>query len=283
MNFAGIPDEFARCKNARIVIIPIPFDLGSTWMKGAENGPEAMFAAAENMELFDLETNTSVYRQGIFVDSPVLADNPDILVKNVEERVNMWLLRGKFVVCFGGNHSISIGAAKAHAKAYEKLSVLQLDAHADLRNSYEGSTNNHACVGARIQEFADLVQVGIRSCSASEMLKIKKTAYIPASEIFLNPDWEQKALDALGKQVYISLDMDVLDPSEFPSTGTPEPGGLQYWQLYHFLKKLDSKKEIVGFDMSELLPSPVSRVSDFLAAKLLYQLLSLIFNHDEKK
>ncbi len=283
MNFAGISDTFADHKKARIVIIPVPFDVGSTWLKGTENGPDAMFSAAENMELYDLETHTSVYKQGIHIDSPVLAENPDELVARVEKRVKKWKQQGKFVVCFGGNHSISIGAVKAHSQVYKQISVLQLDAHADLRDVYEGSANNHACVGARISEFADVVQVGIRSCSSEEMPKLKKMVHVTASEIYSNPAWEQEAINALGEQVYISLDLDVLDPSEFPSTGTPEPGGLTYWQLYHFLKEVNSTKQIIGFDISELLPSPENKAPDFLAAKLLYQLLSLILINHEKK
>ncbi len=183
----------------------------------------------------------------------------------------------KFPVVIGGNHTVTIGSVKAFAGYFNNLSVLQLDAHADLRQSYEGSEFNHACAMARAREFAPVVQVGIRSMSAGEVPLADKERIFFAHQLYYDKTLYKKAIDKLDKNVYITIDLDVFDPSLMPSTGTPEPGGPDYTELMHFLRDVVRSRNVVGFDIVELCPSPANKAPDFIAAKIIYQLLSYRF------
>ena len=283
MNFGGIPDELTNLNKAGIVIFPVPYDATSDWIKGSDRGPKAIIEASENLELFDIETGSQVYKKGIHTAAPAREVlSPDQLVKEVYARVKSFLTKKKYVVTVGGNHTVSIGAMKAYAEEFTDLTILQLDAHADLRQDYKDSKYNHACVMARARELCPVVQVGIRSMSAEENYYMDKERVTFAHEIPYKEDWEKRALRYLTKNVYLTLDLDVFDTSLFPSTGTPEPGGLQYYQVLHFLKKVILNRNLAGFDVVELCPNENNKAPDFLAAKLIYQILSYRFSKPEK-
>lgn len=260
------------------MIVPVPFDGTSTWIKGADRGPLAILEASANMELYDIETDSEVYRMGIHTDRFLEpGDDPQIMVRRVKERIMHWLDEEKFVVTLGGEHSVSIGAIMAHHQHQPDMSVLQLDAHTDLRPEYEGTPYNHACVMARARELCPVTQVGIRSMDQTE-LEYTEPGRIFFQEQIRNQDhWMDRVLDTLMEKVYITLDLDVLDPSVMPSTGTPEPGGMGWYTLLALLRRVAEEKEIIGFDVVELCPDEHNRAPDFLAAKLIYKTISYRF------
>ena len=277
MNFGGA-EIVSDYKGSVIIIVPVPYDETSTWVKGSDKGPDAILEASVNLEFYDIETGTEVHRKGIYTIAPLLEKkSPEALVSAVYDKALNLLTENKFPVFIGGNHTVSIGAARAFSGYFRDLSVLQLDAHTDLRQEYEGSLFNHACTMARIREFAPIVQVGIRSMSVEELTYADMERIFPAHELFYNKKLYSNALDKLTDNVYITIDLDVFDPSLMPSTGTPEPGGPEYFELLHFLRDVVKKKNVVGFDVVELCPSTVNKAPDFVAAKVIYQLLSYIF------
>jgi len=277
--FADVPAPYAEPEKAQVVIVPVPFDKTSTWLKGADKGPEAIIEASRNMELYDIETDSEVYRQGIFTAEAIGGqDSVEEMIEAVREEVTKYLKRGKFCVVLGGEHSVSIGPIQAHAVYWgDSISVLQLDAHADLREEYDGSKYNHACVMARAREVAQIVQVGVRSMDASEKKFMDRSNVFFAHEISYNKDWPRQAAAKLGERVYITIDLDVFDPSIMPSTGTPEPGGPAWYDVLAVLKEVCAQKKVVGLDVVELCPNPANKAPDFLAAKLIYKFLSYYF------
>jgi agmatinase len=277
MNFGG-NEVVSDYHGSRIVILPVPYDETSTWMKGADKGPDAIMEASVNLEFYDIETDSEVHKKGIYTLEPLAEkSSPEALVNAVHDKVISLLSAKKFPVIVGGNHSVSIGSIKAFSEVTDKFSVLQLDAHSDLRPEYEGSKFNHACVMARAKEVSPVVQVGIRSMSADELAFADKNRIFFAHELYHNKSLYIKAIDLLTENVYITIDLDLFDPSLIPSTGTPEPGGPEYFEVMHFLQDVVKRKNVVGFDVVELCPSPGNKSSDFIAAKIIYQLLSYIF------
>lgn len=278
VEYGGLPQEFCEEATAKIVVLPIPYDGTSTWVKGSDKGPEALLEASANMELYDIETDSEVYMQGIYTASAVTENSSPEAMVEVAEKVSLeYLKKGKFLVTVGGEHSISIGPIQAHAKHFKNLSVIQIDAHTDLRDSYEGSKNNHACVMARAQDLCPIVQVGIRSMDSGEKDRLDPERVFWAHKIVHCEEWMDQAINLLTENVYLTIDLDGFDPSILPSTGTPEPGGLQWYPTLKFLKKLVERKNLVGFDVVELCPNESERSSDFLAAKLIYKILSYKF------
>jgi agmatinase len=281
-NYAGIPAEFARKETAKIILITVPYDGTSTWQKGAEKGPEAFLEASENMELYDIETDAEVYKEGIFLAAPVSENStPEKMVEKVYESTKSYLLKKKFVTLIGGEHSISIGSIKAFNETYDDLTVLQLDAHADLRREYLGSTCNHACAMYEASKNTNLIQVGIRSMDKSEKRVMDMERVFFAHEMDLDDYWMDNAIDLMTNNVFITIDLDAFDPSILPSTGTPEPGGLFWNETLQFLKRVFNEKNVVGFDIVELCPNSQEKSSDFLAAKLYYKMLSYKFQGDQ--
>lgn len=277
MNFGG-EEVVYNYSESGIVILPVPYDETSTWIKGADKGPDAIMEASVNLEFYDIETDSEAHTAGIYTTDPILAkQTPEILVNAVYNRTLELLTDKKFPVIVGGNHSVTIGSVKAFSEHFENLSVLQLDAHADLRQVYEGSEYNHACVMARVKELAPIVQVGIRSMSSCELPYVDKERIFFSHELYYNKNLYLKARDTLTDNVYITIDLDVFDPSVMPSTGTPEPGGPAYFELLHFLKDVMEKRNVVGFDIVELCPTTTNKSPDFIAAKIIYQLLSYKF------
>ena len=277
--FGDIPQAYSDPETSVIVLIQVPYDETSTWIKGADRGPAAIIEASANLELYDNETGGEAYRKGIHTDDPLeTPSEPALMVQAVERGIGRWLDRDKFVVTLGGEHSISLGAIKAHLKKWPDLSVLQLDAHADLREEYLGSGYNHACVMARARELCPVTQVGIRSMEAGELDKMEEGRVFFMEEMIKDTGWMDKVLDTLPHKVYLTLDVDVLDPSFMPSTGTPEPGGMDWYTLLALLRRVTLEKELVGFDVVELCPSAHNRAPDFLVAKLIYKILGYRFN-----
>lgn len=277
-NYAGIPDEFAQLDTAKVVLIPVPYDGTSTWGKGADKGPKAFLEASENMELYDIETGTEVYQQGVFLADAITENSsPEAMVQAVHATTKSYIKKNKFVTLFGGEHSISIGTIRAFNESFENLTVLHIDAHADLRPSYEGTTCNHACAVHEASQTTNLIQVGIRSMDQIEnsFLDPEKTFF--AHDMVQDEYWMDKAIDLMTENVFISLDLDAFDPSIMPATGTPEPGGLLWYETLAFLKEVFAEKNVVGFDIVELCPNGQSKPSEFLAAKLYYKMLSYKF------
>jgi len=276
--FGALDDDFCRYETASIAVLPIPYDGTSTWMKGADIGPKAMIDASAHMELYDIETDSEVFRRGIVtmahVDCP---DDPEEMTGAVYGRARRLLGDRKFVVGVGGEHSVSVGLVRAAAESFPDLSVLQFDAHCDTREAYEGSRFNHACVMARIGEICPYVQAGIRSMDVSECAGLNRERTFFAHEIAAGIHIVPRMLKALTQNVYITIDLDVLDPSIMPSTGTPEPGGLDWYTLLNLLSPVITEKNVVGMDVTELLPHPDNKAPDLLTAKLIYRTLSMIF------
>ena len=281
--YAGIPQEYSKLEKAKVVLIPVPYDGTSTWQKGADKGPEAFLQASENMELYDIETDSEVYKEGVFLAEAVNGgSSPKEMVKAVHESVKKYINKNKFVTIFGGEHSISIGTIRAFNECFDNLTVLHIDAHADLRPEYEGTKFNHACAVYEASQNTNLIQVGIRSMDIIEksVMDYDKTFF--AHEMLLNEYWIENVIDLMTDNVFITFDLDVLDPSIMPSTGTPEPGGLLWYETLDLLKKVFTEKNVVGFDIVELCPNEKDKSSDFLAAKLYYKMLSYKFSEYEE-
>jgi agmatinase len=281
--FAGIPEEFSGPEKSKVVLIPVPYDGTSTWGKGADKGPEAFLQAAENMELYDIETGSEVYQEGIHLLPPLdVARDPEKMVLQVHDVVKTHIKKKKFVTLIGGEHSISIGAIRAFNECFDNISILQLDAHADLRKTYHGSPFNHACALYEANENGHLIQVGIRSMDKSEKGIMNEEQVFFAHEMADDDYWMDNAIDLLKENVYITLDLDVFDPSIMPATGTPEPGGLLWYETLEFLRNVFSEKNVVGFDIVELCPDEHHKASDFLTAKLYYKMLSYKFEEQQQ-
>ncbi|WP_435255384.1 agmatinase [Tenacibaculum sp. A30] len=277
-NYAGIPDQYAKLETAKVVLIPVPYDGTSTWQKGADKGPEAFLNASENMELYDIETDSEVYKEGVYL-APAVTENasPEAMVDAVHETTKKYINKNKFVTLFGGEHSISIGTIRAFNECFNNLTVLHIDAHADLRKEYEGTKCNHACAVYEASQTTNLVQVGIRSMDVTEKSSMNMEKVFFAHDMAVNEYWMDDVIDQLTGNVFITFDLDAIDPSLLPSTGTPEPGGLFYYETLEFLKKVFTERNVVGFDIVELCPNENEKSSDFLAAKLYYKMLSYKF------
>lgn len=279
-NFGGIEPGFSEYGKSKISIIPVPYDLTTTYISGARNGPRAIIEASTHMELYDEELKKETYKVGINTHEPLAVTNesPENMLRRVSEAVSLEIKSKKYQVMVGGEHSISLGVVRELVKKYPRLSVIQLDAHADLRDSYQGSPYNHACVGRRISEICPLVQVGVRSISQEEadFQKSSQVVTISDHEIKENETWVNNALSHLTDDVYLTLDLDVLDPAVMPAVGTPEPGGLNWHETIKFLRSLVKNKRIVSFDVVELSPQTGNVAPDFLAAKLIYRIMGYV-------
>jgi agmatinase len=276
-NFGGEEIVYSY-DQSEVIILPVPYDATSTYIKGADRGPAAILDASPALEFYDIETGGEAHKVGIHTLDPLITgDDPEEVTKAVCEITGRLFSEGRFPVIIGGNHTISIGAFKAASDAFPGLTILQLDAHSDLRPVYEGSPLNHACAMARALEYAPIVQVGIRSMSAEELPFVKRNRIFYAHDLYYDKKLYNKALKLLSENVYITIDLDVFDPSVMPSTGTPEPGGPDYRELIHFLRDVIRKRNVVGFDVVELCPSDSDKTPDFMAAKIIYQLLSYKF------
>lgn len=274
--YAGIPEENATLENSKVMLVTVPYDGTSTWGKGADKGPELFLDASENMELYDIETGTEPYLEGVWMAGEVAEDtSPEAMTQAVYEKTKEMMQHdGKLFTLFGGEHSVSIGSIRAFGEKYPDLTVLQLDAHTDLRPEFHGSTSNHACAVFEASQKLNLVQVGIRSCDAEEMQYVPEGQCFWAHEIAKNDRWIDDVLEKVSGNVYITIDLDAFDPAFAPSTGTPEPGGLQWYPTLELLKKVFEKCNVVAFDIVELMDSAYAKPTAFLAAKLYYKMLA---------
>ncbi len=283
-NFGGFSEEDSLYEKARAVIFPIPLERTTTYEHGTRNGPAAILAASRNMELYDEELQRETYKEiGIATVPPIdtMDGTLDEVITEIFTAQCEFLEDGKFPVALGGEHSLTPPLVAAAAKKYKNLSVLQIDAHADLRDEYQGNPNSHACAMRRVVEICPAVQVGIRSLSVEEAQiapKLKTQIYW-AKDIARAPlkNWVPKVVADLSANVYLTVDLDGFDPSIVPATGTPEPGGLDWYQVISLIQAVASHKKIVGMDVVELLPQPGDHASDFLAAKLIYKTLGYVF------
>lgn len=280
--FAGIDPKFAALESAAVILQSIPYDGTSTWGKGADNGFEAFLEAAENMELYDIETDSEVFRKGIHIVPEIKEDkSPEAVFKAVYAKTQKLLKLNKFLTFFGGEHAVSIGVIKAYYESIPEISILQLDAHADLRPDYMGTPYNHACALYDASQHTNLVQVGIRSMDQLETRYLDKSKCFFAADIAGNDSWMDKSISLLGDKVYITLDLDVFDGSVMPATGTPEPGGMDWYTMVSYLKKVFSSREVLGFDIVELAPITGISAPQYLVAKLYYKMLSYKFHIHE--
>jgi len=279
MNFLGLEPEFANFETATYCICQIPYERTTTFKQGTRHGPKAILEASDHLECYDEELHSEPYRAGIFT-LPRLDFPPDLSEEQclslIYRNVRSVVARGKFVISLGGEHSITSPLVRAHAEAYPDLTVLQLDAHADLRDTYYGSRFNHACAMARVWEVAPVVAVGVRAISREEMERVRREN-LPiwfAHEMRENPRWIEEVLEELKSPVYLTFDVDFFDPALMPATGAPEPGGFFWQETVRFLQALFTQKRVVGIDVVELLPFSGLHAADFTVAKLIYKMIA---------
>jgi agmatinase len=283
MNFGGIAEEeFSSFERARIVVWPVAYEGTVSYGTGTGRGAEAIIDASRNMELYDEETDAEVYKLGIHTvaESPSV-DPPARMMESLYERASELVSAGKFVTMIGGEHSVSAPVIRAHAERYDNLSILQIDAHADLRDTYDGTPHSHASIMARVTRDMRLpaVQCGIRSISAEEARALDElpTRIFWAKDIVGRSDWWDAAVDGLTENVYLTVDIDGLDPSLVAQTGTPEPGGLGWYETIGLIRTLARKRRVVGMDLTEYSYVEGQDASAFLCAKLIYKSLAFIF------
>ena len=275
-NFAGLDPEYSSLASSRVAVLPVPYDFSTSYQGGTRWGPQAILSASRNMEVWDDELGAT-YQAGIHTlpELESTALGPGEMAARVEEAFDWILEEGKLPAMLGGEHSITAGAVRASLKRHPKLSVLQLDAHADMRDNYLDSPDSHACVMRRVREVCPAASVGIRSLSEEEADHLREHP-VPmwSTRAFrqLAGNW-QPILDALTDDVYITFDLDGLDPAFLPGTGTPEPGGLDWYEASDLIGAVAANKRIVGFDVVELAPLPGNVASDFLAARMTYRMI----------
>jgi agmatinase len=289
MNFGGIAEtEFSSFENARILVWPISYEGTVSYGGGTGRGAAAIIDASRNMELYDEETDAEVYKLGIHTldESPPL-DPPERMMAALYGLSKERVKTGKFICMIGGEHSVSAPVIRAHADRFPNLSVLQIDAHADLRDTYDGTPHSHASIMARVVKDMRIpaVQVGIRSISVDEARDLDKlpTRIFWAKDIVGRSDWWDQAVDGLTENVYLTIDIDGLDPSLVSATGTPEPGGLGWYETIGLMRTLAKKRRVVGMDLTEYSYVEGHNASAFLCAKLIYKTLAFVFEKETER
>jgi agmatinase len=279
-NFAGLPPQYSDYKSSRVTVLPVPYDSTTEWHSGTRNGPGSIIEASYYLEWFDLELGRELYSMGISTlpgIEPVL-DSPEAMAGRVYSAAEALLDEGKFIVMLGGEHSISYGSIRACSQKFANFSVLQLDAHSDLRDQYLGTKYGHGCVIRRALEICPVTQVGIRSMSLEEHDFVKANKLTP---FFMEQGRDRLChsdiIDSLSENVYVTIDLDVLDPSIMAAVGTPEPGGMGWSEILSLLRAVAEKRKIVGFDLVELCPGQGPSSCSFTAAKLAYKLIGYSF------
>jgi agmatinase len=279
--FGGALPHPRNYEDSRVVILPVPVDRTTSYVPGARNGPREILLASSHMELWDEELGTDIHGIGLFTLPEMELPFGELapLMGEIRRVAAEILGRDKFLVTLGGEHSITPPLVEAAAARYPGLHLLQIDAHADLRDSYMGSPHNHACAVRRSLAFAPVTQVGIRSLSTEEAAAIStlKTTIFYDSSMRQDPDWVARVVDSLGDPVYITIDVDAMDPAIMPATGTPEPGGLSWYEMLALLRATISRRNVVAVDVVELSPIPGLVAPNFLCAKLVYKMLTYKF------
>jgi agmatinase len=279
-NFLGLTNEEADYDSARVVVVPVAYDATTSYKSGTRYGPAAIIAASREIESTDRDAGIDLADIGIATvpELEAIADGPAIMVDSVEHEIARHLGAGKICAMLGGEHSITPGSVRAHKARYPDLTVLQIDAHADMRDTYQGSRHSHATAMRRVREICPAVSVGIRSASIACLSAIDRDN-LPvfwARDCVGKSDWHDAAIAPLSDQVYVTFDLDGLDPSIMPAVGTPEPGGLLWYETLGFLRAVAAKHTVVGFDVVELMPIPSLHHPDFLAARLVTELLRIV-------
>ncbi len=278
--FAGLTPPYADLRHAKAVILPVPYDCTSEWRSGSRHGPQAITEASQYLELYDLELDREIYKVGISTLPPLepLLSSPQDMINRVYRAVKDLIRQDKLVVLLGGEHTLSLGAVRAFKESFPKLSVLQLDAHADLRDEYLGTKYSQACVMRRIFEFCPICQVGVRSLSWEEKQFLVQNKLMPfyMSDLTSNKVSTDEILDSLSKDVYITIDIDVLDPAIMAAVGTPEPDGMSWRQVLDILESVTRYKHVVGFDLMEFCPGEGPSSCAYLLAKLTYKLIGYV-------
>jgi agmatinase len=271
-------------EHARVIVLPVPLDRTTSYVPGTRTGPHEILVASSHMELWDEETETDVHRIGIFTlpEMEFPFATMDEVVEEIRRVASAIVSRGKFPFVLGGEHSITPPIVAAVAEQHPNLSVLQIDAHADLRQSFMGTPHNHACAMRRVLEHARVTQVGIRSLSLEEAEAIPSlnTTIFYDDRMRRDPDWIGRVVDSLGEAVYITIDVDGFDPAIMPATGTPEPGGLSWYEALALLRRVIEARRVVGCDLVELSPMGGNVAPNFLCAKLIYKILSYRFGRE---
>ncbi len=281
-NFLGI-DEHNSFEESKVVVVPVPYDSTTSFRAGTREAPVAVINASRQVEFYDEELETEVYdKVGIHTLNEIMPnmEGPRHQIEVVRRVILEMMEAAKFPVIIGGEHSLTLGAVQAVKDYFPKVSVLQLDAHTDLREEYEDTQYSHACVMRRIfDEGVKVAQVGIRNSSKEEarFIKVNNIFSVSARQYRYGYYGVEEIVDALSDEVYITIDMDVFDPSEVPAVGTPEPGGLGWYEILDILREVTFHKKVVGFDVVELCPIPGNPASDFLTAKLIYKLIGYCF------
>ena len=279
--FGGTMPTTTDFASARVVILPIPLDRTTSYVPGTRNGPHEILVASSHMELWDEETQTDVHSVGIYTLPEMEFPFASIaeVMREIHRVAAELVSRGKFPFFLGGEHSITAPIVEAVAKQHPGLTVLQIDAHADLRDSYMGTPYNHACAMRRVLEHARTTQVGIRSLSPEEAAAIPTlpTCVFYDYNMRQDPNWIDRVVDSLGEDVYITIDCDGLDPAIMPAVGTPEPGGLSWYEILRLLRRVIESKRVVGCDLVELAPLAGNVAPSFLCAKLVYKILTYKF------
>jgi agmatinase len=279
--FGGTTPTTTDFDNSRVVILPIPLDRTTSYVPGTRNGPHEILVASSHMELWDEETETDVHSIGIFTlpEMEFPFASMDEVVDEIRRVTAEIVNRGKFPMVLGGEHSITGPVVAAVAAKHPGLSVLQIDAHADLRESFMGTPHSHACAMRRVLDHARTTQVGIRSLSPEEAAAAPslKTKIFYDWNMRKDPDWIDRVVDSLGETVYITIDVDGFDPAIMPATGTPEPGGLSWYEALTLLRRVIEARTVVGCDIVELAPMPGNVAPNFMCAKLIYKILSYRF------
>ena len=290
MNFGGIEEnEFSSFVDAQVLILPVSYEGTVSFGTGTGAGAMAIIDASRNMELYEEETDAEVYKIGIHtLEEFAPLASPEAMMNGLYEETKSLLKAGKFICMLGGEHSLSAPMIRAHAEKFHNISILQIDAHADLRDEYDGTPHSHASIMARAVKDLRIpaVQVGIRSISAEEAHSLDSgipTKIFWAKDIVGRIDWIDAAINSLTENVYLTIDIDGLDPSLVPTTGTPEPGGLGWYEVLTLIRKLAAKRKVVGMDLVEFSKTENSDAPAFLCAKLVYKTLAYIFQNDTPK
>lgn len=283
-NYANIDSEYAKKETSKIVLIPVPYNGQNQAAQGNSNGPKAFLKASEQIELYDIETDSEAYKNGIYVTAPIAENTqPEEMSAQVYEKVKAYLNTKKFVTIIGGEHSVSIGAIKAVNEYVDNVTVLHIDAHAAIKKEYNGQKINHQCAMYHASQTTNLVQVGVRSMAHIEKTVIDYDKMFFADDLATDDYWMETAIEAMTNDVYISFDLDGLDPSIMPAVNHPEPGGLFWHETLEFLRKVFEEKNVVGFTLAELNPNEHNKTSDVLAAKLYYKMLSYKFELEKEE
>jgi len=280
-NFLGLCPEYSRPDKSRFTIIPVPYDATSSYVSGSRRAPSAIIEASANVELYDHELGIEAAREGVFTADDVgpLTGEPASVVSRIESAVGKALDLGSLPVVLGGEHTVSLGAVKAVASRAEPY-VVSLDAHADLRDKYGGTPLSHACFLRRALEVADGEVIGVRSLSKEESdYSRRKGVKITYAEEIHSKGNSAVDIHRIPRNLYLSIDLDVLDPSVMPATGTPEPGGLGWYDLIDLLRVVISGRKVLGFDVVELCPQPGNVAPDFTAARLIYKIMGIIIKY----